>query len=108
MLLEGEAALCRRLETLQSDLAIDIALQLAGMPDEADEDVQSALLSWLQGRAGTLNSRQHSALDALRLTRHVLQPWRDRLTHLRSEHIKSLKCSHTISSACLNALLCRL
>ena len=86
ILLEGKCALRRRLETLQNDLAIDIALELAGMPNEAAENVQSALLSWVQGRAAALNSKQHSALDALRLSRHVSQPWRDRLTHLLGEH----------------------
>ena len=85
VLLEGFSLLRRRLEALHSDVAIDIALQLAAMPNEAAENVQLALLSWLQGRAAALNSRQHSALNALRLSRHVPQPWRDRLTHLLGE-----------------------
>ena len=86
----------RRLETLQSDLAIDIALQLAAMPNEAAENVQLALLSWLQGRAAALNSGQHSALNALRLSRHVPQPWRDRLTHLLGERTIFIHCPYII------------
>ena len=88
--------MCRQLETLQCGVAIDIALQLAGMPNEAAENVQSALLSWLQGRAAALNSRQHSALGALRLSRHVPQPWRDRLTHLLGEHSILLQHFHIV------------
>ena len=105
---EGMSELRRRLETLQSELAIDIALQLAGMPIEAAENVQTALLSWLQGKAAALNSEQHSALDALRLSRHVPQPWRDRLTHLLSEQYLSLQHPYIIFSTCRATLLSRL
>ena len=80
-------AFCRQLEALPEEQAIDAALQLAGAPDLATGSSQSLLLSFLQKRTDLLSSEETDALEAIRLSLHVPQPWRDRLSHLLGNHL---------------------
>jgi len=73
---------CRCLKALPEDHAIAVALKLAGAPDLASGSAHSLLLSFLKERAASLSNEQKQALDAICLSLHVPQPWRDRLNHL--------------------------
>lgn len=74
--------ICRCLRALPEAQANEVALHLAGSPQLASGSSQALLLSFLRERETCLSARQRSSLDAICLSLHVPQPWRERLSHL--------------------------
>lgn len=73
---------CRCLRALPEAHAAEVALQLAGLPQLASGSSQALLLSFLREREVSLGPQQKTTLDAICLSLHVPQPWRERLSHL--------------------------
>lgn len=75
----------RCLHALPAKQVNEIALRLASIPALAAGSSQSMLLAFMQERESSLSSEQQSTLEAIRLSLHLPQPWRDRLSHLLGE-----------------------
>ena len=83
----------RCLHALPAEHACEIALQLASIPALAAGSSQSMFLAFLQERESGLSSKQQSTLEAIRLSLHLPQPWRDRLSHLLGERCMKEPCT---------------
>ena len=85
---------CRCLRDLPEEQANEVALQLAGLPHLASGSSRALLLSFLKGRVPSLSAAQMSRLDAICLSLHVPEPWRERLSHLLGKrHLSTVSTS---------------